>query len=38
MHWFDMSVAGPEICRVLVPGGILAGRRTPAQDGRGSPL
>ncbi|MET7751921.1 class I SAM-dependent methyltransferase [Micromonospora sp. NPDC005367] len=25
MHWFDMSVAGPEIARVLVPGGILAG-------------
>ncbi len=25
MHWFDMGVAGPEIARVLVPGGILAG-------------
>jgi len=25
MHWFDMAVAGPEIARVLVPGGILAG-------------
>jgi SAM-dependent methyltransferase len=25
MHWFDMDVAGPEIARVLVPGGILAG-------------
>ncbi len=25
LHWFDMSVAGPEIARVLVPGGILAG-------------
>lgn len=25
LHWFDMSVAGPEICRVLRPGGILAG-------------
>jgi SAM-dependent methyltransferase len=25
MHWFNMSVAGPEIARVLVPGGILAG-------------
>jgi len=25
MHWFDMNVAGPEIARVLVPDGILAG-------------
>ncbi|NUR71774.1 MAG: class I SAM-dependent methyltransferase [Hamadaea sp.] len=25
MHWFDMSVAGPEIARVLRPGGVLAG-------------
>ncbi|MEY9849118.1 class I SAM-dependent methyltransferase [Streptacidiphilus sp. MAP5-3] len=25
MHWFDMAVAGPEIARVLKPGGILAG-------------
>jgi SAM-dependent methyltransferase len=25
MHWFDMAVAGPEIARVLSPGGILAG-------------
>lgn len=25
MHWFDMSAAGPEIARVLTPGGILAG-------------
>ncbi|MGH3253917.1 MAG: class I SAM-dependent methyltransferase [Streptosporangiaceae bacterium] len=25
MHWFDMAVAGSEIARVLVPGGILAG-------------
>jgi SAM-dependent methyltransferase len=25
MHWFDMDVAGPEIARILVPGGILAG-------------
>ena len=25
MHWFDMAVAGPEIARVLVPDGVLAG-------------
>jgi SAM-dependent methyltransferase len=25
MHWFNMAVAGPEIARVLVPGGVLAG-------------
>lgn len=25
MHWFDMDAAGPEIARVLVPGGVLAG-------------
>ncbi len=25
LHWFDMAVAGPEIARVLGPGGILAG-------------
>ncbi|MEV5375956.1 class I SAM-dependent methyltransferase [Streptomyces nondiastaticus] len=25
MHWFDMAVAGPEIARILAPGGILAG-------------
>src|SRR5579863_562628 len=25
MHWFDMDAAGPELARVLVPGGILAG-------------
>jgi SAM-dependent methyltransferase len=25
LHWFNMDVAGPEIARVLVPGGILAG-------------
>lgn len=25
LHWFDMAVAGPEIFRVLVPGGVLAG-------------
>ncbi len=25
LHWFDMAVAGPEIARVLAPGGLLAG-------------
>lgn len=25
LHWFDMAVAGPEVARVLTPGGILAG-------------
>jgi SAM-dependent methyltransferase len=25
MHWFDMTVAGPEIARVVSPGGVLAG-------------
>ncbi|MCZ4125928.1 class I SAM-dependent methyltransferase [Streptomyces sp. H39-S7] len=25
MHWFDMALAGPEISRVLAPGGVLAG-------------
>jgi SAM-dependent methyltransferase len=25
LHWFDMAVAGPEMLRVLAPGGILAG-------------
>jgi SAM-dependent methyltransferase len=25
LHWFDMAVAGPEIFRVLAPGGVLAG-------------
>lgn len=25
MHWFDMDLAGPELGRVLVPDGILAG-------------
>jgi SAM-dependent methyltransferase len=25
LHWFDLAVAGPEIARVLVPGGVLAG-------------
>ncbi|AGL20869.1 class I SAM-dependent methyltransferase [Actinoplanes sp. N902-109] len=25
MHWFDLAVAGPEIARVLTPGGVLTG-------------
>jgi SAM-dependent methyltransferase len=25
LHWFDMAVAGPQITRVLAPGGLLAG-------------
>ena len=25
LHWFEMALAGPEMARVLVPGGILAG-------------
>ncbi|MEU4334433.1 class I SAM-dependent methyltransferase [Micromonospora lupini] len=25
LHWFDMAAAGPEIARVLSPGGVLAG-------------
>jgi SAM-dependent methyltransferase len=25
LHWFDMDAAGPEIWRVLTPGGVLAG-------------
>jgi SAM-dependent methyltransferase len=25
LHWFDVAVAGPEMARVLAPGGILAG-------------
>ncbi|WP_433797083.1 class I SAM-dependent methyltransferase [Actinoplanes sp. CA-252034] len=25
LHWFDMAVAGPQIARVLAPGGVLAG-------------
>ncbi|WP_041626045.1 class I SAM-dependent methyltransferase [Stackebrandtia nassauensis] len=25
MHWFDMAVAGPELARVVAPGGVLAG-------------
>ncbi|GAA0445278.1 type 11 methyltransferase [Actinoplanes capillaceus] len=25
LHWFDMDIAGPEITRILAPGGVLAG-------------
>jgi SAM-dependent methyltransferase len=25
LHWFDLAVAGPEMARVLAPGGVLAG-------------
>ncbi|MFF1613792.1 class I SAM-dependent methyltransferase [Amycolatopsis sp. NPDC058278] len=25
LHWFDLAVAGPELARVLAPGGVLAG-------------
>jgi SAM-dependent methyltransferase len=32
LHWFDMAVAGPEIARVLTPGGVLAGLWTVLDD------
>ncbi|MBM7774341.1 SAM-dependent methyltransferase [Actinokineospora baliensis] len=32
MHWFDMAVAGPEIARVLAPGGVVAGLWNTVDD------
>lgn len=33
LHWFDMDVVGPEIARVLAPGGVLAGLWNVMDDG-----
>ncbi|MFE0172249.1 class I SAM-dependent methyltransferase [Streptomyces sp. NPDC059002] len=33
MHWFDMDAAGPELARVLAPGGVLAGLWNLFDDG-----
>jgi SAM-dependent methyltransferase len=35
LHWFDMDVAGSELARVLVPGGILAGLWNVVDDAVG---
>ena len=32
LHWFDLAVAGPEIARVLAPGGILCGLWNVVED------